>query len=77
MKILFYLLEEQFNLTSLLIGHYNVLSLDRSVIRNECERPLQFRSIVNYPSQLRWVHGLSQLSRQSYGLIKQHIVIPI
>lgn len=76
-KMLFYPPEEQFLLPSLLIEHCNVLSLDRKVIRKECERPLQFWSIVNYPPQLRWVFGLCQLASQSYGLIKQHIVIPI
>ena len=76
-KMLFYPPEEQFNLPSLLIEHCNVLSLDRKVIRKECERPLQFRSIVNYSPQLRRVLGLCQLASQSYGLIKQHIVIPI
>ena len=76
-KMLFYPPEEQFHLPSLLVEHCNILSLDRKVIRKECERPLQFRSIVNYPPQLRWVLGLCQLSSQSYGLIKQHIVVPI
>ena len=76
-KMLFYPPEEQFHLPSLPIEHCNVLSLDRKVIRKECGRPLQFRSIVNYPPQLRWVLGLCQLASQSYGLIKQHIVIPI
>ncbi len=76
-KMLFYPPEEQFHLPSLLVEHCNILSLDRTVIRKECERPLQFRSIVNYPPQLRWVLGLCQLSSQSYGLIKQHIVVPI
>lgn len=76
-KMLFYPPKEQFHLPSLFIEHCNVLSLDRKVIRKECERPLQFRSIVNYPPQLRWVLGLCQLASQSYGLIKQHIVIPI
>ena len=76
-KMLFYPPEEQFHLPSLFVEHCNVLSLDRKVIRKECERSLQFRSIVNYPPQLRWVLGLCQLASQSYGLIKQHIVIPI
>ena len=76
-KMLFYPPKEQFNLPSLLIEHSNVLSLDRKVISKECERSLQFRSIVNYPPQLGWVLGLCQLTSQSYGLIKQHIVIPI
>ena len=76
-KMLFYPPEEQFHLPSLLVEHCNILSLDRKVIRKECERPLQFRSIVNYPPQLRCVLGLCQLSSQSYGLVKQHIVVPI
>ena len=76
-KMLFYPPEEQFHLPSLLIEHCNVLSLDRKVICKECEHPLQFRSIVNYPPQLRWVLDLYQLASQTYGLIKQHIVIPI
>ena len=76
-KMPFYPPEEQFNLPSLLVEHCNILSLDRKVIRKECERSLQFRSIVNYPPQLGWVLGLCQLASQSYGLIKQHIVIPI
>ena len=76
-KMLFYPPEEQFHLPSLLVEHCNILSLDRKVISKECERPLQFRSIVNYPPQLGWVFGFCQLTSQSYGLIKQHIVIPI
>ena len=76
-KMLFYPPEEQFHLPSLFVEHCNILSLDRKVICKECERPLQFRSIVNYPPQLRWVLGLCQLTSQSYDLIKQHIVIPI
>ena len=76
-KMLFYPPEEQFHLPSLLVEHCNVLSVDCKVIRKECERPLQFRSIVNYPPQLRWVLGLCQLTSQSYSLVKQHIVIPI
>ena len=76
-KMLFYPPEEQFHLPSLFVEHCNILSLDRKVICKECERPLQFRSIVNYPPQFRWVLGLCQLTSQSYGLIKQHIVIPI
>lgn len=75
--MLFYPPEEQFNLPSLFVEHCNVLSLDCKVIRKECERPLQSRSIVNYPPLLRWVLGLCQLASQSYGLIKQHIVVPI
>ena len=75
--MLFYPPEEQFHLPSLFVEHCNILSLDRKVICKECERPLQFRSIVNYSPQLRWVLGLCQLTSQSYGLIKQHIVIPI
>ena len=67
MKMLFYPPEEQFHLPSLFVEHCNILSLDRKVICKECERPLQFR----------WVLGLCQLTSQSYGLIKQHIVIPI
>ena len=76
-KMLFYPPEEQFHLPSLLVEHCNILSLDRKVISKECERPLQFRSIVNYPPQFGWVLGLCQLASQSYGLIKQHIIIPI
>ena len=76
-KMLFYPPEEQFHLPSLFVEHCNILSLDRKVICKECERPLQFRSIVNYPPQFKWVLGLCQLTSQSYGLIKQHIVIPI
>ena len=76
-EVLLYPPEEQFHLPSLLIEHCNVLSLDRKVIRKESERSLQFRGIINYPPQLRWVLGLCQLTSQPYGLIKQHIVIPI
>ena len=76
-EMLFYPPEEQFNLPSLFVEHCNVLSLDRKVIRKECERPLQFRSIVNYPPQLRWVLLLGQWALKPYGLVKQHIVAPI
>lgn len=76
-EMLFYPPEEQFNLPSLFVEHFNVLSLDRKVIRKECERPLQFRSIVNYPPQLRWVLLLGQWALKPYGLVKQHIVAPI
>ena len=51
-KMLFYPSEEQFHLPSLLVEHCDILSFDREVIGDECERPLQFRSILIYSSQL-------------------------
>jgi len=76
-KMLFYPPEEQFNLPSLLVEHRYVLSLDRKVVGKECERPLQFRSIVNYSPQLRWVLLLGQWALKPCGLVKQNIVVPI
>lgn len=76
-KMLFYPPEEQFYLSSLLVEHRNILSLDRKVVGKECERPLQFRSIVNYSPQFRWVLFLGQWALKPYGLVKQNIVVPI
>ena len=76
-KMLFYPPEEQFNLPSLLVEYRNIFSLDRKVVGKECERPLQFRSIVNYSPQLRWVLLLGQWVLKPYGLVKQNIVVPI
>ena len=75
--MLFYPPEEQFYLSSLLVEHRNILSLDRKVVGKECERPLQFRSIVNYSPQFRWVLFLGQWALKPYGLVKQNIVVPI
>ena len=76
-EVLFYPPEEKFNLPSLLVEHCDILSLDRKVIGKECERPLQFRSIVNYPPQLGWVLLLGQRVFKPYGLVKQNVVVPV
>ena len=76
-KMLFYPPEEQFHLPSLFVEHCNVLSLDCKVIRKECERPIQFRSIVNYPPQLGWVLLLGQRAFKPYGLVKQNVIVPV
>ncbi len=39
-EVLLYPPEEKFNLSSFLVEHCDILSLDRKVIGKECERPL-------------------------------------
>ena len=73
-EMLLYPSEEQFHLPSLFVQQGNVSSLEYKVICQERKRPLQFRSIVDYPPESTRILLLGLIARKAYRLVKQNVI---
>lgn len=73
-EMLLYPSEEQLNLPSLLVQQSYISSLEHKVVCQERERSLQFRSIVDYPTETTGILLLGLIAREAYRLIKQNVI---
>lgn len=73
-QMLLYPSEEQLNLPSLFVKQGDVACLEREVVCQESERPLQFGSIVDYSPESSRIFLLGLIASNAYRLIKQNII---
>ena len=73
-EMLLYPSEEQLNLPSLLVQQSYITSPEHKVVCQERERSLQFRSIVDYPTESTEILLLGLIAREAYRLIKQNVI---
>ena len=73
-EMLFYPSEKKLHLPSLFIQQGYVTGLDCKVVGQEREGPLQFRGIVNDPSERTRILLFGQIARKAYLLVKQDII---
>ena len=68
--------KEEFHLPMLLVQQSDVLGLECEVVRQVRKRPLQVRSIVNYPPQLGGIL-LGMIAGKAYRLIIKDVILAI